>query len=152
MEIINTGYEVIIAGFAAAILAQLIKFVTFILVHKKINFKCLTTTGGMPSAHSGAVCGLATMVGILTGFDSVEFAIAFGFALIVMYDAAGVRRSAGKIAATLNKVTEEIYKHNTQAAGEKLKELLGHTPIEVFVGALLGIVVAYIIHIYLLGI
>ena len=151
MEIHNTGYEVICAGFIAAFLAQLIKFITFILIHKKINFKCLTTTGGMPSSHSAAVCAIATMVGLITGFNSVEFAISFGFALVVMYDAAGVRRAAGKIAATLNKVTEEFYKHNTQAAGEKLKELLGHTPIEVFVGALLGIAVAYGTHIYLLN-
>lgn len=151
MEIINTGYEVITAGFLAAIIAQIIKFFTFILVHKRINFKCLTTTGGMPSSHSAGVCALATTVGLLTGFDSVEFAISFGFAMVVMYDAAGVRRAAGKIAATLNKIREEFYKHNTQAAGEKLKELLGHTPIEVFVGAMLGIAVAYGLHIYLLN-
>ena len=104
----------------------------------------------MPSSHSAGVISVATSVGLITGFDSVEFAIATALALIVMYDAAGVRRAAGKIAATLNKIKDEFYKHNTAAAGERLKELLGHTPFEVFAGALLGAVCALGGHICLL--
>jgi len=142
----NTGYEVILAGVLGAAFAQSLKFIGFTIKNRKINFKSLTTTGGMPSAHSAGVVGLATSAGILSGFDSVIFAIAFGLALIVMYDAAGVRRAAGKIAATLNRVKDELYKHNTQAAGEKLKELLGHTPKEVFVGAVLGVIFAFVWH------
>lgn len=142
----NTGYEVVLTGIFAAFIAQLIKFFGFIIIHKKVNFKALTTTGGMPSAHSAGVVGLATVAGILTGFDSVECAVAVGLALVVMYDAAGVRRAAGKMAATLNRIKDEFYAHNTQAAGEKLKELLGHTPIEVFMGAVLGVIVAFASH------
>jgi len=145
--ILNTGYEVLIIGCFAATIAQWIKFIMFLLINRQINFKCLTTTGGMPSSHSAGVISLATSVGLITGFDSIEFAISTGLALIVMYDAAGVRRAAGKIAATLNKIKDEFYKHNTAAAGERLKELLGHTPFEVFAGALLGIACAFTGHI-----
>ena len=145
----ETGYEVLFIGLTALTLAQILKFFSFLLVHRKINFKCLTTTGGMPSSHSAGIVGLATAVGLITGFDSVEFAIATGVALVVMYDAAGVRRAAGKMAATLNKIKDEFYQHNTQAAGERFKELLGHTPFEVFAGALLGVMCAYAIHSYL---
>ena len=149
MQIHNTGYEIILTGFIAAATAQILKFFIFTIKNKKVNFKCLTTTGGMPSAHSAAVVSLATAVGLITSFESVDFAIATGLALVVMYDAAGVRRAAGKMAATLNKVTEELYRHNTFAAGEKLKELLGHTPVEVLGGAILGIILAYTMHIYI---
>ena len=146
----ETGYEVLFIGLVAATIAQLIKFFLFLLVNRKINFKCLTTTGGMPSSHSAGVVGLAASVGLITGFDSIEFAIATGLALVVMYDAAGVRRAAGKMAATLNKIKDDFYQHNTVAAGEKLKELLGHTPFEVFAGAILGLLCAYSVHYYFL--
>ena len=90
------------------------------------------------------------MVGILCGFDSVEFAIAMGNALVVMYDAAGLRRAAGRQAACLNRILDDFYKHEIQAIGGKLKELLGHTPIQVFWGAVLGVVYAFYIHNYFL--
>ena len=79
------------------------------------------------------------------------FAISIGYALIVMYDAAGLRRAAGKTAACLNKMMDDFYKHDLQAVGGKLKELLGHTPMEVLMGALLGSLYAYIYHLFLLG-
>jgi acid phosphatase family membrane protein YuiD len=85
-------------------------------------------------------------VGYNLGLNSIPFAIALGYAFIVMYDAAGIRRSAGKIAATMNRVMEDFYAHRPSAAGEKLKELLGHTPFEVFVGAIVGCIVSYVIH------
>ena len=144
--ILNTGYEVLIIGGIAATIAQIVKFFMFLGVNRQINFKCLTTAGGMPSSHSAGVISVAVTIGLITGFDSIEFALATSFSLIVMYDAAGVRRAAGKIAATLNKIKDEFYKHNTAAAGERLKELLGHTPFEVFAGALLGMVCAYSLH------
>ena len=143
IEIANTGIEAIFSGLMAAFFAQLIKFIIFTIKSKKINFKIFTTTGGMPSSHSAGVMGLSTSVGLIRGFDSIVFAIALGYALITMYDAAGVRRAAGKTAACLNRMMEDFYKHDVQAIGGKLKELLGHTPLEVIMGAIFGILFAY---------
>lgn len=145
----NTGYELILAGIFAAMSAQLMKFIGYMIRFKKVNFSVLFTTGGMPSSHSAGVCAMASSAGLIKGFDSIEFAIAVGLALVVMYDAAGIRRAAGKMAVTLNKMMEDVYSHNSQEVGEKLKELLGHTPFEVFVGALWGIFVAWAIHLYI---
>ena len=151
LDIVNNGFEVLSAGILSAFLAQLIKFVIFTIKSKKVNFKIFTTTGGMPSSHSAGVMGLSTSVGIIDGFDSIIFAVALGFALITMYDAAGVRRAAGKTAACLNRMMDDFYKHDVQALGGKLKELLGHTPFEVFMGALFGCAFAFCYHSFLLG-
>ena len=148
INIANTGYEALLAGVLAAFFAQVIKFFLFTIKTKKVNFKIFTTTGGMPSSHSAGVMGLATSVGLISGFDSIVFAISIGFALITMYDAAGVRRAAGKTAACLNRMMDDFYKHDVQAIGGKLKELLGHTPFEVIMGALFGIAFAYYFHYY----
>ena len=145
---LNTSYEIIVNGIEAAIVAQLLKFIGHVITKKKVDFQVLATTGGMPSAHTAGVVSLSTTVGIICGFDSVEFAIAIGYALVVMYDAAGLRRSTGKIAACLNKIRDDFYVHG-QMPAERLKELLGHTPLEVFVGALLGIYMAFMNHYYL---
>ncbi|MCM1338865.1 MAG: divergent PAP2 family protein [Muribaculaceae bacterium] len=149
--IANRGYEVICCALASAFFAQVIKFILFTIKTRKINFKIFSTTGGMPSAHSAGVMGLSTMVGILQGFDSYLFAVSLGFSLIIMYDAAGLRRAAGKTAACLNKMMDDFYNHDLQSVGGKLKELLGHTPLEVFVGAVFGIVFAYLFHAFVLG-
>lgn len=146
INILNTGYEALISGILAAFFAQIIKFIIFTAKSKKINFKIFTTTGGMPSSHSAGVMGLSTTVGIIEGWNSITFAIALGFALITMYDAAGVRRAAGKTAACLNRMMDDFYKHDVQAIGGKLKELLGHTPLEVIMGAIFGILYAYTFH------
>lgn len=151
LEIVNTGYEALCCGIIAAFLAQVIKFCLFTIRNRKINFKIFTTTGGMPSSHSAGVMGLSTSAGIIAGFDSLIFAIALGFSMIVMYDAAGVRRAAGKTAACLNKMMDDFYKHDLQAVGGKLKELLGHTPMEVVMGALFGTLFAFLFHGYLIG-
>lgn len=148
--ILNTGYEVLLCGIIAAFIAQVIKFILHLVFEKKVNFKIFTTTGGMPSSHSAGVVSLATSVGIITGFDSIPFAIATGYALVVMYDAAGLRRASGKMAVCLNKIMDDFYKHEVQSVGGKLKELLGHTPIEVFAGAALGVAYAYYMHFYAL--
>ena len=146
----GTAVEVLGNGFISAFIAQVLKFIYFLIVHKKINFKIFTTTGGMPSSHSAGVIALSMTVGYNEGMNSIPFAIALVYAFVVMYDAAGIRLSAGKIAATMNRVMEEFYAHRPSAAGEKLKELLGHTPFEVFMGAILGIVVSYVIHFFIL--
>ena len=151
LVIANNGYEALSSGLLAAFTGQIIKFILFTIQSKKINFKIFTTTGGMPSTHSAGVMGLSTMVGILEGFDSITFAISMGVSLVIMYDAAGLRRAAGKTAACLNKVMEEIYNQDLKAVGGKLKELLGHTPLEVFVGAVYGILFAYVFHMFVIG-
>ncbi len=143
---LNTSVEILFTAIEAAIIAQILKFLGYLITHQSINFKILTTTGGMPSSHSAGVVSLATLVGLICGFDSVEFAIATGFALVVMYDAAGLRRAAGKTAACLNKMMEEFYEGKPLNPQTKLKELLGHTPFEVFVGAILGIAIALLNH------
>ena len=151
IEILNSGYEALSCGILSTFITQVIKFCIFTIRTKRINFKILTTTGGMPSSHSAGVIAMSTSVGIIAGYDSLLFTISLGYALIVMYDATGIRRAAGKTAACLNKMMDDFYHHDLQAAGGKLKELLGHTPLEVIMGALFGIVFAYAYHMYLLG-
>lgn len=148
--ILNTGYEVLFTGITAAIIAQIIKFLLYLILYHKIDFKRFTTTGGMPSSHSAGVVGIATAVGIISGYSSINFAIAMGYALVVMHDAAGLRRASGKMAAVLNRIMDDFYKHEVQAVGGRLKELLGHTPLEVFMGAILAFVYAYYVHFILL--
>lgn len=123
------------------IIIQIFKFLVDFIKHKKVNFKRLVGSGGMPSSHSAVVTCLATTVGILEGFSSSQFALAVGFALVVMYDAAGVRRAAGRQARILNQLITSNKKIDNN---EKLKELLGHTPVEVAVGAVVGIIWAVI--------
>lgn len=143
------SFQILFTALESAFIAQILKFFGYLIKHKKINFHIITTTGGMPSSHSSGIVGLSTMVGFLCGFGSVEFAIAMGYSLVVMYDAAGLRRAAGKMATSLNRIMDDFYEHRKTPPGERLKELLGHTPVEVFFGALLGILMAYINHVYL---
>ncbi len=140
--------EALLIGLAAAFTAQCIKFLLHLITKKEIDLTLFTTTGGMPSSHSAGVVGLAVPVGILTGFTSVDFALATGLALVVMYDAAGVRRAAGKQAACLNKIILDFYKHDVAQFGGRLKELLGHTPLQVFAGAIYGVCFALLAHYY----
>jgi acid phosphatase family membrane protein YuiD len=124
-------------------LIQLFKFFTDLVKNKKFNFKRLFGAGGMPSSHSAVVCSLAALIGKDVGYDSELFGLAVILACVVMYDAAGVRRAAGKQAAVLNKIINTPNLTNVQVQ-EKLVEVLGHTPIQVFVGAIIGIVVGTI--------
>jgi len=105
----------------------------------------MTALGGMPSAHSAMVSGLATAVGIQNGFGSTLFAITFAFASIVMFDASTVRRATGLQARLLNQIVDEIFKHHHLSA-QKLKEILGHTRTEVFAGMLVGIASGIIVN------
>ena len=107
------------------------------------NFRRFVETGGMPSSHAASVSALSTMVGLNQGFRSVVFGVTLFFSLIVMYDAAGLRRAAGRQAAVLNRLIEEHFAH-PEAGAQRLMELLGHTPLEVLVGALLGVASALI--------
>lgn len=111
---------------------------------KRFNFRWIFDTGGMPSSHSASVASLATTMGLYYGFISMPFLMAVVFTLITMFDAAGVRRSAGRQAQVLNKMLDELYQKG-QFAEERVKELLGHTPVEVFAGAFLGILISLII-------
>lgn len=136
-------YKFLIIPTVAWFTVQIFKFLSDSIINREINFRRFVETGGMPSSHSAVVTSLMTAIGLSEGFDSPIFAVSFVFSFIVMYDAAGVRRAAGKQAAILNQLI-----HSKQVkvdTNEKLKELLGHTPIQVFVGAIYGIVVGYLI-------
>ena len=132
--------------------AQFYKVISSVLMEGQINIKRLWDTGGMPSSHSATVSSLATCVGLIEGWGSTEFAMATIFATVVMYDAAGIRRAAGKQAGVLNKILERLtHKIEEKIHDERLKELLGHTPFEVVIGCTLGIVIAFVMEGYLLG-
>ena len=126
-------------------LVQLSKVLTFLVREKKINVRRIVETGGMPSSHSASVCSLTTCVGLREGTGSVLFGVVLYFSLIVMYDAAGLRRAAGRQATLLNRILHE----HIQLPGpphERLRELLGHTPIEVLVGAIIGVLYSLAIY------
>ena len=127
----------------AWLIAQVSKFVVHLVLHRDIDFRKLVSTGGMPSSHSAITVCLATILGMDYGFGSGVFALAVIFALVVMTDAAGVRRAAGKQAEVLNKL---IHHSPVIRLDQELKELLGHTPVQVFAGAVLGIAVALLLH------
>jgi acid phosphatase family membrane protein YuiD len=105
---------------------------------RRWNLRRFVETGGMPSSHAASVSTLSTLVGLNEGFRSSMFGVTLFFSLIVMYDAAGLRRAAGRHAAVLNRLIDEHFK-NPEEGAHKLMELLGHTPFEVLVGALLGV-------------
>ena len=123
--------------------AQIIKVISRLLVERKFDFTLFVSSGGMPSSHSSFTVSLAVVIGKVYGWDSGLFGLAVAFALIVMYDAAGVRRAAGRQAKVLNKL---VHTHMDRIEFEgKLKELLGHTPLEVLMGALLGILMGLLL-------
>lgn len=124
-------------------LVQSVKVISDLIVHKKLNIKRFWGSGGMPSSHSAFVTSLTTVAALSEGLDSLIFATCLIFSLVVMYDAAGVRRAAGKQAKVLNQIIESKGDINIQ---EKLIELLGHTPVEVFVGATVGVISAIILY------
>ena len=136
-EIFTNKYFLVplVTGF----LAQIFKFFLYWYINKKPDFRWLFYTGGMPSAHSASVMSLSTIVGLNRGFDSTIFGVTLYFSLIVMYDAAGLRRAAGQQARVINKMMEEL-KISHRIKEERLREFLGHTPVEVLVGAIFGII------------
>ncbi len=132
----------LIISLLSCVLAQLSKVVVELIYHGKLNFRVIFESGGMPSSHSALVTALATDIGLRKGLESGEFAIATVFAIIVMYDAAGVRQAAGKQAKILNQMIEELFAGDHHLTEIHLKELLGHTPFQVLIGSIMGIVIA----------
>lgn len=129
----------------ALVTVQAIKFGIALLIRRQINFERLTGPGGMPSSHAASVAALATSVGLEAGWRSPLFGVAAFFSLVVMYDAAGIRRAAGRQARVLNRMIDDMKVHHV-IEGERLIELLGHTPLEVFTGTAYGVVLALALH------
>ena len=136
-------YKYLIVPFATWFFIQLFKLIYDLVTTKQFNFKRILGAGGMPSSHSAVVVSLATMIGKSQGITSPIFGLSIIFAFIVMYDAAGVRRAAGKQAKLLNKIVQTPGLTGVEVT-EKLQEVLGHTPTQVFVGALIGLIVGMI--------
>ena len=131
-------YFELIACMVGWLMASLLKVPTYYILHKKINLAQAFGTGGMPSSHSATVTATTLAIGLNSGFDHPAFAIAFALSMIVIYDAAGVRREAGYHAVALNKLIDEYVK-NPLIDQKKLKEVIGHTPLEVLAGIATGI-------------
>ena len=138
-----TEYKYLIVPMSVWLCIQIFKVIWDLVATHKFNFKRILGAGGMPSSHSAVVTSIATMIGKTQGINSPIFALAVMFAFVVMYDAAGVRRAAGKQAKLLNKLVETPGLSNIQVQ-EKLVEVLGHTPMQVIVGAAIGVIVGLI--------
>ena len=142
VEILNN--KVLVIPFLVLIITQVFKTIYFSIKNKKLDLFTLLTTGGLPSSHSSLVSSLATVVLKVNGAGSAEFAIAV-LAIIVMYDASGIRKAAGEHAKILNEMMEEKEYYSSKEY-KKLKELLGHTKLEVFIGLLTGIFLTIVLY------
>ena len=146
------GNRLLDVAIISCFLAQFYKVFSPILKGEKIQWARLIQTGGMPSSHASTVVSLSTGVWLLKGTSSIEFAISMVFSSIVLYDATGIRRQAGKHAKALNRLVESIEKKDgIEIISEELKEFLGHTPIEVFWGSVLGVIIGLLFRGYILG-
>ena len=143
VEILNN--KVLVIPFLVLIITQVFKTIYFLIKNKKLDLFTLLTTGGLPSSHSSLVSSLATVVLKVNGAGSAEFAIAVILAIIVMYDASGIRKAAGEHAKILNEMMEEKEYYSSKEY-KKLKELLGHTKLEVFIGLLTGIFLTIVLY------
>lgn len=137
-------HQPIVAGAIALMSAQTLKLLTHMLTARRFDFRRAVGTGGMPSSHTALVVALTTTVGYVAGFGSTVFDVAVVFSAIVMYDATGVRRAAGRQAAVLNKIMEDLATTLTFKE-QRLKELLGHTRLEVLGGVAHGVLVAWLV-------
>jgi len=136
--------DIINATLLAWLIAQVLKLFTYYATNKKIDFKRVLGAGGMPSSHSAGVAAMSVMVLRICGFSSPEFAISVIFSLVVMYDATGVRRATGEHATIINRMMS-LYNDGETIFGDKyLKELIGHSPLQVLIGALLGIILGIV--------
>ncbi|MCI8659824.1 MAG: divergent PAP2 family protein [Lachnospiraceae bacterium] len=139
--------EVLICAVAGWTVAQVLKTLIDFSLNKSFTPERLVGSGGMPSSHSATVCALTTSAGLSYGVESFEFAICFILASVVMYDAIGVRQETGKQAKLLNLIMEQDFFHlDNEQFQKKLKEFVGHTPLQVFAGAVLGILIAFLVH------
>lgn len=137
--------RILVTTLMAWVIAQIIKVTIGVIRDRRFDFRWFVGTGGMPSSHTAGAAALASSVGLEAGFNSVYFALAATFAIVVMFDAQGVRRATGKQARILNKVMDDIY-WRRKIHEDKLRELVGHTPVEVFAGMLLGVTIALLRH------
>jgi len=133
--------KILLTTLSSWVIAQTVKVIIGVIRQRRFDFRWLVGTGGMPSSHAAGASCLAASLGLKFGFNSVDFALAASFALVVMFDAQGVRRATGKQARILNKITQDIYWQG-KINDKQLMELIGHTPIEVVAGCLLGIAIA----------
>ncbi|MBI9020829.1 MAG: divergent PAP2 family protein [Verrucomicrobia bacterium] len=127
------------AGVAGWVVAQSTKMLICLVQSRRLDFRYLASTGGMPSAHTSLVCAMTTAIGLTEGFSTPLFSLSFIFSAVVMFDAQTVRAAAGKQARLLNQIVDELFTEH-HLSENKLKELLGHTRVEVFFGMLTGIV------------
>lgn len=140
------GNQIFISAILGWFVAQVLKTMIHMIINKKFVAERMVGSGGMPSSHSATVCALATAAGMKYGGGSFEFAIAVMLAIIVMYDAMGVRRETGKQGRVLNEMLEIFTNMGNQiSAEEKLKEFVGHTPLQVLMGAILGVIIALVV-------
>jgi uncharacterized protein len=128
----------LLAPIVAWSICQVAKVTLVSIRQRRLNLRALADTGGMPSSHSAIVMGLTAAIGKHSGVTTAPFAIALIFSFVVMYDAAGLRRAAGRQAEVLNRLVEDLV-HMRGVQEQRLRELLGHTPVEVLVGAVIGI-------------
>ena len=141
--------QVLVSAVAGWIVAQVLKTMLDFALNRTINWERMVGSGGMPSSHSATVCGLTTAAALRYGVSSFEFAVCIVLSMVVMYDATGVRREPGKQAKLLNSIlSENPLKLNAEVLQEKLKEYVGHTPLQVVAGAILGICLALVINGY----
>lgn len=133
------------AAFCGWTLAQATKIICLLVQNRRINLRHLMSPGGMPSAHSTMAGALVTSVALCNGTSGTLFAVTLAFALVVMFDAQSVRRAAGLQAGILNQMLDELFKEH-RFSEQKMIELLGHTPLEVFIGLVMGILVAMMVH------
>ena len=141
--------QVLVSAVVGWTVAQVLKTMIDFALNRSINWERMVGSGGMPSSHSATVCGLTTAAAIRYGVGSFEFAVCFVLSMVVMYDATGVRRETGKQAKLLNSILmENPLKLNAEVLQEKLKEYVGHTPLQVLAGAILGIGLALALNSY----
>lgn len=141
---VYSEYKFIIVPVIAWFIAQFIKLIIVLITERKFDISVMVSMGGMPSSHSATVSALAVSIGKALGWTSPYFAIALFFALIVMYDAGGVRRTVGDQSAVLNKIIDELFKGDFEFE-KRLKEFIGHSHIEIIIGALIGILLGYLL-------
>ena len=136
--------RVLLCAALSWVVAQALKVLLHLWMEKSMDWRRCFGMGGMPSSHSAFVFSLALMTGLTAGFDTVAFAVAFGLMAVVIYDAMGVRAETGKKGAVLNRLLHEIVIEGKPITEEKLKELVGHTPLEVLGGVLVGLAMVLI--------
>jgi len=139
--------EVLVSAIIGWTVAQVLKTLIDFWFTKSFSPERMVGAGGMPSSHSATVCALTTSAGLCYGVESFEFAISFVLASVVMYDAIGVRQETGKQAKLLNMIMEQdFFRLDNEQFQKRLKEFVGHTPLQVFAGAVLGILLALVVH------